>query len=212
MNHNGEPLLSKSYHIPLSLFDKAFRAYQKKYVYPRNIVMSCVFGGIAAVYAIAAFKDPENTLAYILIVVCVAMILNMWYNPMKVRRNLMESLKELENDIYHFSLFENCATISTEDTPKPVESVETDADAQETEISAEPIPETDSDGFNQLFEETESAEPIPETELPFDLSLKIHEFDDFFMFYLIKRNFYVVPKAEFSEDELKLLRDTAPVE
>ncbi|MCQ2434302.1 MAG: YcxB family protein [Oscillospiraceae bacterium] len=222
MKHNGEPLLQKSYHIPLPLFDKAFRSFQKKYVYPRNIVLTIILAAIFAVYARSAFKEPDNTLVYVLLVICLAMILIIWYNPMKLRRSLMQSLKGLENDVYHLTLYEDGVTIGTEDAPDAEEpdSVETvesdiDSDAPVDFEDAEDLP-ADDDGFRPIFdgEEAKAAkkEPIPETELPFGAGLKIHEFDEFFMLYLVKHNFYVVPKKDFTDAEQTMLRDTLPMD
>ena len=97
MNLSRKPKLEKSYHIPLPIFDKAFRAYQKKYVYPRNYILIAILFAIGCLYVKAAVDDPSNTLAYFLVVICLAMILILIYNPLKIRRSLMLSLKELEN-------------------------------------------------------------------------------------------------------------------
>ena len=213
MNLNQKPKLEKSYHIPLPLFDKAFRKFQKKFVYPRNIVISLLLFTIGIVYVKAAIDEPSDTLAYLLVVVCLAMIMVMWYNPLKLRRNLMRSLKELENDIYTLSLYDDGVTIRTEDAPVEeeavVEEISAEKEASETVQDAENAENTNENGFNQLFEEEEAPavlEPIAPTELPFGAGLKILEFDEFFMLYLVKRNFYVVPKKDFTEDEISQMR------
>lgn len=208
MNLSRKPKLEKSYHIPLPIFDKAFRAYQKKYVYPRNYILIAILFAIGCLYVKAAVDDPSNTLAYFLVVICLAMILILIYNPLKIRRSLMLSLKELENDIYTLSLYDDGVTVRTEDAPTEEETVaqiepETDEETQKSEET------TNADGFNELFEEEEitvPAEPIAPTELPFGPGLKIHEYDEFFILYLVKHNFYVVPKKDFSEAEISQMR------
>ena len=47
---------------------------------------------------------------------------------------------------------------------------------------------------------------IPPTEIFFEDRVKIHEFAEYFMVYLVKRNFYVIPKKDFSEDEIETLK------
>ncbi len=208
MNLSRKPKLEKSYHIPLPIFDKAFRAYQKKYVYPRNYILIAILFAIGCLYVKAAVDDPSNKLAYFLVIICLAMILILIYNPLKIRRSLMLSLKELENDIYTLSLYDDGVTVRTEDAPTEEETVEqiepeTDEESQKSEDT------TNADGFNELFEEAEitvPAEPIAPTELPFGPGLKIHEYDDFFILYLVKHNFYVVPKKDFSEAEISQMR------
>lgn len=215
MKFKGEALLRKSYHIPLPLFDQAFRCFQKKYVYPRNILLTGILSVIFIVYFISMLKEPQNELVYLLLVVCLAMILIIWYNPMKLRRSLMASLKELESDTYHFTLYADGVEIGTEDAPLPEEnpdaptSPEPEKDTEDAALSA------DEDGFLPIFEE-ENADPVrspvPVTGIPFGAGLKIHEFDEFFMLYLVKQNFYVVPKKDFTDAELNVLRDTFPIE
>ena len=86
MNKQGTPVISRSYHIPLTMFDEAFLKFQKKYVYPSNILLTIVLLAIAGVYIHAAFKDNSNTLVYLLIVACFAIILVRWYKTFKLRR------------------------------------------------------------------------------------------------------------------------------
>lgn len=198
--------LKKQYHIPLSMFDDAFRKFQKKYVFPRNIVLSLAFAAMAAVYIHAAVKDNTQTFAYLLIVICLAMILVIWYKPLKYRRSLHEALKEIENDTYELCLYEDKLTLRMEEPPKE-ESV---LAAEEIPAAAEasPAEETDSSGFRPLFDEA-PAEPeaaVPPTEIFFDENVKFLEYPEFFMVYLVKRNFYVIPKKDLSDDEQQQIR------
>lgn len=205
MNKDGTPLLSRSYHIPLAMFDDAFRAFQKKYVFPMNLLFTAVLLAIAGVYVHAAVKDSSNTFAYLLIVVCVALILVRWYRMFKLRRSVHEALKEVESDTYALSVFEDGIVIRTEDA-KPETDEEPEEAAAESFAPAEENA-NDGNGFNPIFpEKPADAEEIPATEIPFGSNVKIHEFAEFFMVYLVKQNFYVIPKKDFSEDEILKLR------
>lgn len=192
--------LKKQYHIPLSMFDDAFRKFQKKYVFPCNTVLSLAFAAMAAVYIHAAVKDNTQTFAYLLIVICLAMILVIWYKPLKYRRSLHEALKEIENDTYELRLYEDKLTLRMEEPPK-----EECAPAEEASSPAE---ETDSNGFRPLFDETpaETETAVPPTEIFFDENVKFLEYPEFFMVYLVKRNFYVIPKKDLSDDEQQQIR------
>ena len=93
----------------------------------------------------------------------------------------------------------------TEDAPAAEES------APEAEVPAEPEPadseKPDGNGFQQLFpEEPAEDEPIPPTEIRFGNGVKIHEYPEYFLVYLVRSNFYVIPKKDFSEDETAQLR------
>lgn len=41
-----------------------------------------------------------ETIGYVLVLVCIALAFINWYNPRKLKRNLMESDKGIENDVY----------------------------------------------------------------------------------------------------------------
>ena len=197
--------ISRKYHISLDLFMDAFRAFQKKYVYPQNIVLSVILLAVAGVYIRAAIKDNTKTLFYIVIVFCIAFVMSLWYKTLKLRRSLRDALKEIESDTYEMQLFSDKLTIRTEDAPPPAEP----AAPEDKPAEDAPAEQTDeSDGFQQLFPEkpAEPVQSIPPTEIYFDDRVKFHEFADYFMVYLVKQNFYVIPKKDFSEDEISQLR------
>lgn len=210
MNQNREPQIQRSYHIPLSLFQKAFITFQKKFVFPKNWILSAILAAVAVIYVDAAIKDPSNYLSYLLIVICIAMICVLWYNPRKLRRSLFESMKELEQDVYHLCVYEDGLTIATEDQPDSAVEGKDQSEEESVEWNEENIPsESDQNGFRQLFdEENQPNAPvgIEPTVIPFEKGVKILEYADFFMVYLVKRMFYVIPKSEFSEDEQIRLR------
>lgn len=209
MHTDREPMLQKSYHIRLELFQKAFVNFQKRFVYPRNWLLTAVLCAIALIYLDSVIKNPSNHLAMLLIVVCVAMITILWFNPKKVRKTLFASMKELENDTYHVCFFEDGMTIMTEDAAAPEEEeIASEEEITESQSDAEGSDATN--GFNPLFD-TEDVKPIQAdaiepTEIRFQGNVKVYEYSDYFMVYLVKQMFYVVPKEAFTEDEIIRLR------
>ncbi len=204
---NKTPLLERSYHIPLAMFDDAFRNFQKKYVYPQNLLLTAVLLAVAGVYVHAVVKDNTQTLAYILILSCIAIILVRWYRTFKLRRSVHEALKEIEQDTYALSVFEDGLEIRTEDAPNPSEEETAPAEEVSAEVEPASAEKPDGNGFQQLFpDEPAENEPIPPTEIRFGNGVKTHEYPDYFMVYLVRQNFYVIPKKDFSEDETAQLR------
>lgn len=202
MSKHGTPVIRRSYHIPLTMFDDAFVNFQKKYVFPANILLTAVLLAIAGVYIHAAVRQPDNTLVYLLIVACFAIVLVRWYKTFKLRRAVHNALKEVESDTYELSVYEDGLVIHTEEAKQEEteESAESEA-APEEEASA------DGNGFQQIFpEEPLRNDPVEDTEITFGPGVKIHDFPDYFMVYIIKRNFYVIPKKDFSADETETLR------
>ncbi len=213
MLNDREPLLQKSYHIRLELFQKAFVNFQKRFVYPRNWVLTVILGAIAVVYLDSFTQNPSGMLAPALMVVCIAMIVILWINPKKVRRTLFASMQELENDTYYVRFFEDGMTIMTEDAPKSAEEktapIEEERAEPQTDAAAESA-EEQANGFNPLFHvdvpDPVTVDAIEPTEIRFHSNVKVYEYSDYFMVYLVKQMFYVVPKDAFTEDELICLR------
>lgn len=207
MNKTGKPIISRSYHIPLPMFDDAFLKFQKKYVYPGNLLLTVVLLAIAGVYIHAAFKDNSNTLVYLLIVACFAIILVRWYRTFKLRRAVHDALKEVETDTYQLSAYEDGLVIHTEEAAPAAEDTAAPQEAvQEPEQSADESP-AEEGGFRKIFpDQPVQNDPIEDTEITFGPDVKIHDFPEYFMVYLVKRNFYVIPKKDFADDEIETLK------
>lgn len=203
-----KPLIERRYHIPLAMFQEAFRSFQKKYVYPRNIVLTVVLAAVAGVYVKAVVDDPSQKLAYLLVVACVAMILITWYNTFKLRRSVTEALREVENDTYEMKLFSDRMTILAKD-PEGGDYVIEERRLTEPEAPAAEAGE-DGNGFQQIFPEkpAEDAELLEPTEIRFGKQVKLHEYDSYFMVYLVRQNFYLLPKQAFTAEEQTLIRNT----
>ena len=205
MHKKDVPVISRSYHIPLAMFDDAFRNFQKKHVFPANILLTVVLLAIAGVYIRAAIADNSKTLVYLLIVACFAIILVRWYKTFRLRRAGHDALKEIESDTYTVSIFEDGHVIHTEDE-KPVETAE-NPEREALPVESDAQQSSDENGFQQIFpEEPVQTETIQDTEITFGPDVKIYDFPDYFMVYLVKQNFYVIPKKVFSADELETLK------
>ncbi len=179
-------LLEKSYQISFQLFKKSFTAFQKKFVYPRTYLTMGLLALIIGIYAyfVANGADSQRPLYCMIIIVCAALIGFQWYNPRKIRRNLMLAVKEIEQDNYRIRIYPEYLEIGTVLPP---------------EDAGEPS-ETDT-----LFDDTPE-ENFSGTRIFYNKNLHITEYDDFFMIYQTKTMFYVLPKSVFSEEELEILR------
>jgi len=204
--NKDKKLMQRSYHIPLPMFDEAFRCFQKKYVFPGNIIITVIFLVLAADFIFAAVKDKTNSLAYILLVLCISMPLIRWYRTFKLRSSVHEALKEVEQDLYELTVYEDGAVIRTEDAPKPEQK---EAEPQPESGQNDADEEKEEGGFQQLFPEEppeDTEKPAP-TEITFGTGVKLLEYPEFFMIYLVRANFYVIPKKDFSEQEIKQLSE-----
>lgn len=189
--------LTREYAIPLDLFEKAFVAYQKKFVYPRNCVITLILLVVIGIYVHAALQDPENMLSYILIMMSAAVIFITWFNVKKIRRNLMNSVRELEDDRYRLTITEEGFLLRTLLPEQPAVAEEAEAEIKEKTDESE-----DKNGFNPVFGE-DTFDEIPPSEFLFTQNIRVKEYEEFYSLYLEKGMFYVIPKNAFSEEELR---------
>lgn len=177
-----EKILEKEYPIPCDLFEKAFSQWQKKFVYPKTYIISILFVILAIIYIISAVKDPSNTMAYVMIALCIGLSAVNWYNPKKIKRSLLEAVSSMSDELYRMTLYDTFIEISTI-IPQENE------DDPEKEIFGEDPPET-----------------VESSKLYFNSGLKIIEYDEYFIAYQAKESFYIIPKSGFSDGELDIFR------
>lgn len=184
MNDSGL-LLEKSYQIPYELFRTAFTAFQKKFVYPRNYLTMALLSIIIGIYAYFIITtDAQRPLYCMIILICILLIGFQWYNPRKIRRNLMLAVKEIEQDSYRIRIYPEYLEIGT---ILPPEDTGTE------------------DASDALFDDSPE-ENFSGTRIYYNKNLHVTEYQSFFMLYQSKTMFYVLPKADFSEEELEILR------
>lgn len=185
---NSGILLEKNYQIPYELFKKAFTAFQKKFVYPRNYCTIVILLFIILVYGyfIATAETSPPPLYFMIIFICLVLIFFQWYNPKKIRRNLLLAIKEIEQDQYRIRIFPEYLEIGTFFSPEDSDNLS----EQETDALFDDTPEENFSGKRIYYNKY----------------LSVLEYDDFLMIYQAKTMFYVLPKAIFSEEELEIIR------
>lgn len=184
--------LEKEYQISPEIFDKAYRSYQKKFVYPKNYIFMALFLILAADFVYAAVKTPENRLVYLLIVVCIALAFREWHNPKFVRKRLNETLKDMGMPVYKIGIGEGFVDISTVEEPETSDETEEEYDPADIPDEIDPLPEKTRIAVNSDF--------------------KLLEYDEYFLLMQGKSVFYILPKEGFSEAELETVRKIAPAD
>lgn len=173
------PKLSITYDIKNTEEEEAFITFQKKFIVKSSIIKTIAFGVLALMFIYQIIKAPDNFASWLCLVVCLAVIFIVWYNPFKIRKTLMESLKPLENDRYIFKLYENRFSIGTI-------------------ISQEEI--------DEAIKEGEEPPQIPPKIVSFsDTGLSVLEKENMFVIFLKKESIYVLPKRCMTDSEIKEL-------
>lgn len=189
--------LEKTYKVPHETFKEAYKAYQKKFVYPKSIIFIILFLVLAADFVYAAIKAPDNKLVYLLIMVCIAFAFREFYNPRRIFQNIFETMKALGEPEYKIGIADDHIDISTVSLP------------EEEEESAEADGETSEDEDDDEPELPEEFDPMPEKSvIKLDESYGLLEYEKFFLLMEGKKVFYILPKEGFSEEELEIVRGT----
>lgn len=182
--------LEKEYSISANTFREGYLAFQKKYIYVKNYIFMGIFTLLAADFIYAAVKDPKNYFAYLLIVICLSLAFREWYNPRKIRRSLVDTVKELGEPVYKIGVGESFVDISTVSVPDGIEEETGEGETEPDESS--------------VSEESDLPEP---TRIPADEKMNILEYDEFFLLIYGKSVFYIIPKENFEEKELEVIRN-----
>lgn len=102
---NGSPIVQKEYSIPPHMYDSAFKDFQRKFVYPRNYIMSAVFLIIAIIdiVMVATGKSPK---LIIIALACIFVIFGMWIHTKRIRKNFVQSVAKVKDERQTSRFFE----------------------------------------------------------------------------------------------------------
>lgn len=180
--------LEKEYTVSAEIVGKGYKSFQKKFVYPKNIIFAVMFFLLTADFVYAAVKAPDNFFVYLLIVLCLAMGLRELLNPVRIRQNIIETVRSMGEPVYKIAVSDEQIEISTVSAPSEIEPADDDENDETDEEAAQ--------------------DKLPEPSvLPVDSELSISEFDDYFMLYYGKTVFYIIPKKDFNDKELDIIRN-----
>ena len=186
-----EIIVKKRYSIPYEMFGNAFSTFQKRFVYPRNILMAAILVIAAVLNIINIARGSSSKIAYFLVFACLALACVNFINPMKLKKNLMESIKGIEEDVFEMTLWADKIVIGTVLEP----------------VSEE---ERQKEEYEEVFEDSAegngSSEEIAETEIYLNDGIIVTDKPEYFMVYIKKAMFYVVPKKDFSEEEITIMQ------
>lgn len=175
---------TKRYSVPYEMFVEAYTVFQKKYVYPRNYIMCGLLLVLAIGNIINIALGNSQTLGIVLVFACLALVAVNLYNPKKIKRNLLESIKGIENDVYTLDILPDKMVVGT--VLEPIDENE----------------EKQPEEYEEVFGEVEAQEEIKESEIYLDNRLRVTERSEFFIIYIKKSMFYIIPKNIFTDEEI----------
>lgn len=101
------------YVVPIEIYEEAYRLYQRRFLLWKNRILELLLLLLGIDFTIAAFKDPTNMMAYFLLLLCVLLLVLVIFQPMRVRRRVMDVVKQMEEIPYIAALSEESIVIRT---------------------------------------------------------------------------------------------------
>jgi hypothetical protein len=192
---NEDAIVSKKYHIKSEIFEKGIEEYQRKAPKKKAIIFTVLFALVICmqIYYIAADMTRSVKISFVVIAVCIAFIFGEWTRPRRIRKQLIGAMKQVETDTVNFNLYEDRITILM-NSKEELDDIEEEND----EVAENCVTDDESSSVEEEWTTTLNL---------FNKYLTIDEKEDF---YLLKQGdtmIYVVPKADFSEDEIKTMND-----
>lgn len=176
--------------------ETAYKLFQRKYMFRRNIIFSVVYAIAAGLGINFVIGNSGNMAGYILIVLGLGMIFSTWARPYYARKKLMKTLESFGGETYTATFADSHITVDTEILPD-----------EETETVA-----ITRDGVMTVGDDVEIP---PEQEIKHDKTkieltsntLDSAETEEMFLLYLNRSLIYIFPKRCLSDEQVEKLRN-----
>lgn len=186
----GKLLERIEYDITLEEEDRAFRIFQRLYTLKRNIITSALFGLVALSFAIQIISGKGDSIAWGLMVVCIAFAAVVWLNQYRIRKMLLMALEVLKDDRYILSIYEKGFDI---ETIIPQEDVQT-----AREVNG------DEDGDEEVMGRLKP----PPSRYTFEQDgIRLVENAELYMVFVTKETFHVLPKRTLTESQKDTIKE-----
>lgn len=185
-----EPLIDKTYEVKSSLYGDGCRLFQKKFIFPKNYIMTAAFAIVIIYDIICFFRNTADAMYIVVAFLCLVFAVTPWTQAFKSRLKLMEAVKDNNHDTYRLQVFDNYLTVEMLDY------------TEENEVKSEDSTVKTKDGeFDSEFFAPPKEENNNIVRLDFGNNLKIVENSEMFLIYLVRSVFYIIPKDKISEED-----------
>ena len=182
-----------SYSIENKYEGEAFTEFQKKYVIKKTIFRTVLYFIIMILFAIPLFDNPKDSFSIAMIGLIFAIICIMWFNIYLVKKRLLDSLKELENDKYQCTVYDDRFTIKTIECKSLQMAMD---NAEDIEIEEDEVLPP------------KKVEDLPASVIKFgEVPIFAVEKSEIFVIMYGKKTIYVFPKKNMTEENILNVRD-----
>lgn len=103
----GTPILQKEYSIAPHMYDSSFKDWQRKFVFPKNYIMTAVFIVLAIVDIVLVAMGKFPIVAILVAVICIGVVVAMWLNTNKIRKKFVQNMARFRDERQTAQFFED---------------------------------------------------------------------------------------------------------
>lgn len=178
----------------------AYKAFQNKYALRKRIIYTIVYLIVLVLGIDLIIKNPSSIAGYIASGLSAGILIFNWIKPVTIRKKLIKTLSELNDETYIMSFY---------DTKLEIETIIEKSEQTETvaiTTSGVYTVEEGSEAEKQLSENEPVTEEIPKT--VYNLSeteITFMEKDELIMMFVNRSYIHTIPKRCLSEEDIKLI-------
>lgn len=178
----------------------AYKAFQNKYALRKRIIYTIVYLIVLVLGIDLIIKNPSSIAGYIASGLSAGILIFNWIKPVTIRKKLIKTLSELNDETYIMSFY---------DTKLEIETIIDKSEQTETvaiTTSGVYTVEEGSEAEKQLSENEPITEEIPKT--VYNLSeteITFMEKDELIMMFVNRSYIHTIPKRCLSEEDIKLI-------
>lgn len=108
-----KPILTIQYDNTLEETEIALKAYQTRFNRTKNILYTIAYSFLIVASVFLIITNSTSIFGYIALALCAAFLYHVWSNPARVRKRIIDALKDIKQETYTASFFDNRMEINT---------------------------------------------------------------------------------------------------
>lgn len=180
--------------------ETAYKAFQNKYTLKKRILYTFVYLIVLVLGVDLILKNPTGIPGYIATGLAAGILLFNWIKPLTIRKKLVQTLSELDDETYTASFYDDKIVIET-----VIEKKNADGATETVALTASGVyPVEEKSLAAEAAEKTEekSDEPIPKTVyLLSETEVAFEEKDGLFLLFINRSYIHTIPLRCLSEEQ-----------
>lgn len=191
--------------------ETAYKAFQTRYTLKKRILYTFVYLIVLVLGVDLIVKNPTALPGYIASGLAAGILFFNWIKPITIRKKLVRTLSELDDETYIASFYEDRIEIETviEKTEAETETVVLTASGVYPAEEGSPAAEAAAEAASEAAEKAEKAdEPIPKTVYRLsETELFFEEKDGLFLLFVNRSYIHTIPVRCLTEEQAARTRE-----